>query len=226
MQFSRAMVFANGEVSDLEAVRRLVQADDFLVAVDGGLRYLQALGLTPAWLVGDLDSVSAADVAALDAAGVSIRRYPVAKDETDLELALLALAAEGFASMCVVGALGGRLDQTLGNLSLLALPELAGCDVRLEDGSETIFLIRTMGRVVGSPGDTVSLLPWGGAAEGVLTAGLRYPLHSETLYPERTRGISNVLEGEKAIVRLERGVLICIHSRLRAGKTAEKDSGA
>ncbi|MDP2993680.1 MAG: hypothetical protein Q8N46_00995, partial [Anaerolineales bacterium] len=56
-------------------------------------------------------------------------------------------------------------------------------------------------------------IPWGGEVTGVVTDGLRWPLRGETLYPYKTRGISNELLGETASVSLKSGLLIIVHSR-------------
>jgi thiamine pyrophosphokinase len=213
MNPSRAVIFANGELNDLEAARVLLQPNDLLVAADGGLHHLQRLGLLPAVLIGDLDSVDPAEVPPLEAAGVRVLRYPPEKDETDLELALQYVLSAGCRAIRILGALGGRLDQTLGNLFLLSRSDLESCDVRLDDGREEVFLIRQQAVVEGLPGDTVSLLPLDGPAVGVVTQGLYYPLHAETLYPERTRGISNVLLAGRASVSIKKGLLVCIHTR-------------
>jgi len=207
----RALIFANGELAVPPAIAEMIRPDDLLVAADGGLRHLSRLGLRPNWLVGDLDSVSPEEVESLQGAGVRILRYPVDKDETDLELALQAVITAGYTSIRVIAALGGRLDQTLGNLFLLQLPGLADRDVRLDDGHEEVLLVRQQVELTGQTGDTLSLLPLGGPASGIWTEGLRYPLHGETLYPERTRGISNVFLGDLVRVRLEQGMLLCIH---------------
>ena len=210
----RAVIFANGEIKDYPAARRLVQPGDFLVAADGGLRHLQSLNLLPGLLIGDLDSVTREDIAALQSAGVEIRRYPVEKNETDLELALLAVAMAGCRTIRVAGGLGGRLDQTLGNLFLLMLPGMEYLDLRLDDGREEVCLVRRQTLLEGHPGDVVSLLPFNGPASGIETEGLSYPLERETLYPEHTRGISNVMLGARAAISLEKGLLLCIHTRL------------
>jgi thiamine pyrophosphokinase len=211
---ARAVIFANGDIKDYTAARRLVQPGDFLVAADGGLRHLQSLDLIPALLIGDLDSVSAEDVAACQSRGVEIRRFPVEKNETDLELALLAVASAGWQTIRIAGGLGGRLDQTLGNIFLLMLPGLESLDLRLDDGLEEAWLVRSETTLEGSPGDVVSLVPLNGPAMGVATGGLYYPLKQETLYPEHTRGISNVMQGEQTSVSLQQGLLLCIHTRV------------
>ena len=213
MDAKRAVIFANGLLPDLTAAKARLRHDDTLIAADGGLHHIQALGLQPAVLIGDLDSVSAEDIRGLESANVAILRFPPEKDETDLELALDWSASQGFRSILIVGALGGRLDQTLGNLFLLTWPRLAGIDVRLDDGWDEVFVITAANVLYGAPGDTVSLLPLQGPARGITTAGLRYPLNGETLWPERTRGISNEMLGEQAAVSLVQGCLLCIHTR-------------
>jgi thiamine pyrophosphokinase len=215
MPFERAILFTNGQIADLAAAGHLFAPGDLLIAVDGGARYLNALGKRPHLLIGDLDSLDPDQVETLRAANVTVHRYPIEKDETDLELALLYAAQQGARTVIVAGALGGRIDQTLANLFLLGLPELAGLQVRLDDGREAAFLIRQHATIRGAPGDTLSLLPLGGPAYGVTTANLRYPLRAETLFPERSRGVSNQLLETQADIHLRHGLLICIHTRYK-----------
>ena len=70
-------------------------------------------------------------------------------------------------------------------------PDFPTFDVRLDDGVEEILLCRDQVQVHGRSGDIVSLIPWGGSGHGVQTQDLKWPLNDETLYPEKTRGISN-----------------------------------
>jgi len=210
---NRALVFVNGHLPDLEAARRLIRTEDTLIAADGGARHILALGLLPSIVIGDLDSLAADDRQWLEGLGVDIRQYPSDKNGTDLELALRYALDGGYRSILVLAALGGRLDQTLGNLSLLTDPSLAEMDVRLDDGVEEAFFVRGRAAILGKPGEAVSLIPWGGPAEGVTTEGLRWLLHSETLYPDKTRGISNELLGETASVALQSGLLLAVHRR-------------
>jgi len=210
-----ALIFANGEQKNLDSVRSMLQAGDFLVAVDGGIRHLKRLGLAPTLLIGDLDSVSEEEVAEARRSGTRVVQYPIHKDETDLELALQEVLRAGYKEVRILGALGGRLDMILANISLLMLPELVGINVRLEDGSDEVFLIypdEKGKKVFGNIGDRISLLPWGGPAMGIHTRDLYYPLNGETLYPERTRGISNLMTSSSAHVKLKSGLLICIHT--------------
>ncbi len=211
----RAVIWINGEFPDPAAHRRLLQSDDLLIAVDGGTAHALALGLTPQVLIGDMDSLEPTVRARLEAAGTRVIVHPAAKDETDLELALLYALEQGVDEVLLLAALGGRLDQTLANLLLLAHPALAGIRVRLVEGPQTAFWIRGQAVFEGQPGDTVSLIPLGGDAHGVTTEGLRWPLHDETLAVGPARGVSNVLTGTQARVTVRAGGVLCvvIHNR-------------
>ncbi len=213
MRFHRAVIFANGELRSPSAARRMLDPQDLLIAADGGLEHMLRLAVLPHLLIGDLDSVDASQLPHLEASGTEIRRYPPEKDETDLELAVQAAVQLGCAELLILGGLGGRLDHTLGNLALLAQSTLAEVSARLEDGIEEAFLIRSQAQIVGSPGDIVSLIPFQGDAVGVTTSGLKYPLNAETLHAHQTRGISNEMLSASAEVRLEGGILLCIHTR-------------
>ncbi len=216
---ARALVFANGDLHDGSAVQQALQqgAGALVVAADGGARLALACGLTPHLVVGDMDSLDEGELADLRARGAAIRRVAAEKDETDLELALLAAAEHGAAWVRVLGAAGGRLDQMLANVLLLTLDVLAGRDVRLAAGPQTLWLIGPGDHALdGVPGDTISLIPLGGDARGVRTEGLRYPLRGETLRFGPARGISNVIAAAGARVALDEGTLVVVHTPGRA----------
>lgn len=209
---TRAVVVANGDLPNLPAARALIQADEILIAADGGSRHCQALGLRPQVLIGDLDSTPPEEVAALEAAGTLILRHPIKKDQTDLELALEWAMRNGANDIVVLAALGGRWDQTLANLLLPSLPAFKGVRIRLVDGPQQISALRGPGvlSVPGHPGDTVSLIPVGGPAVGITLTGLEYPLTDATIELGSTLGISNVMTYSLATVELRQGQLICV----------------
>lgn len=208
----KIILFANGELPAPEKIRLMVNKEDFLVAVDGGLGHLTHLGLQPDLIIGDLDSADNHEIRQMRKKGVEIRKFPVEKDETDLEIALLEAIKMKPETIWVVAALGNRLDQTLGNIFLLSHPELAGENIRMVDGYREVFLIRKSADVTGEEGQRLSLLPLNGLATGITTAGLKYSLKDETLYPYKTRGISNSMTGENARISLKSGLLLCIHN--------------
>lgn len=187
-----------------------------VVAADGGARHAATLGLRVDRWVGDGDSIEPADLEALQAAGVTVERTPVEKDESDAELALMAALEAGATEIVVLGALGGpRIDHALANVGLLAHPALDGRPALLYDerGARISLLVAPATRELrGCVGDLVSLVPVGETALGVTTQGLRYPLSAESLIVGRTRGVSNVRVEPVASVTLESGRLLVIET--------------
>lgn len=207
---TRCIIFANGTLPETDSARALLRSDDFILAADGGTRHALDMGLKPSVIIGDLDSVTF-DVESLTKAGTVIIQHPRDKDKTDLELALEYAIDHGHHEIVILAALGGRLDQTLGNLSLLTNNEYSALDIRLDDGVEEVFFVRDQAGIRGQSGELVSLIPWGGEVHGIHTLGLRWPLTNETLYPHKTRGISNEMTGNTASITIGYGILLVIH---------------
>jgi thiamine pyrophosphokinase len=184
----------------------------FVIAADSGLDHAYDLGLDVQLVVGDLDSVSKEALDAAETAGVPVERHPTAKDAIDTELAVDAALARGARRIVVVAGGGGRFDQLVAGLLVLARPVLADVDIEAWVGPAYVQVLHGPGHaaLTGRPGAYVSLLAMSGVAEGVTTSGLRYPLHGEALLPGSSRGISNEFEGGEAAVAVERGVLVAV----------------
>ncbi len=181
-----------------------------VIAADGGLERAVALGLEVDVVVGDLDSAPAAAVEAAEAAGARIVRHPVAKDATDLELALDEALALGARRVLVVASAGGRVDHLLASLLLLGSDRFAALDVDALVGDALVHVVRGERTLRGVPGELLTLLPLGGPAAGITTSGFEYPLVAETLEPGSTRGVSNVFATADAHVAVADGVLLAI----------------
>jgi thiamine pyrophosphokinase len=211
---NRTIIFANGELPDLEQARLLLHPDDYIICADGGTRHALMLGLTPNLVIGDMDSVERDQWQKLEKAGVSIELFPRDKNETDLELAINRALELEPKEILILGALGGRLDQTLGNITLLTASLHASHSIRIDDGIEEIFFCRNQAQVHGRSGDIVSLIPWGDPVHGIQTQDLKWPLRNEILYPDKTRGISNEMVNDVASIKIDSGLLLIIHQRI------------
>ncbi|HNO95429.1 MAG TPA: thiamine diphosphokinase [Anaerolineales bacterium] len=205
----RIIIFANGNLPNPEKARALIRPEDFILCADGGTRHALALGLTPNVIVGDMDSLpSNFQPSTFNGEFVL---FPKDKNETDLELAINHALTLNPESILILAALGGRMDQTLANIALLSNLRLSTFDIRLTDGVEEIFFCRDQAQVEGRSGDIVSLIPWMGEVTGVFTENMRWHLHHETLYPDKTRGISNEMTAEIATVSITSGLLLITH---------------
>jgi thiamine pyrophosphokinase len=211
----RAVIFLNGSIPDLNLARGLLRPGDTILAADGGSLHALALGIVPSVIIGDLDSLTPEVRGLAIQPGMRLIEHPRNKNETDFELVLNHAIEAGFHEILIIAAVGNRLDQTLGNLALLADPRLSKCDVRFDDGLEEAFFSRGSSQILGTSGDVISLIPWGREVTGLTTDGLRWPLLGETLHPNKTRGISNEMLGGTASVSLKSGLLLIVHRRLQ-----------
>jgi thiamine pyrophosphokinase len=187
-----------------------VPAGATVVAADGGVERATALGLDVDVVVGDLDSASATALRTAELAGARIVRHPIAKDATDLELALDEAAALGARRVLVIASEEGRLDHLLASLLLLGSDRYVGLELDALVGEALVHVVRGERTLRGKVGELLTLLPLGGRAEGVATAGLEYPLVGETLEPGSTRGVSNVFVETEIRVTAADGVLLAI----------------
>jgi len=210
----RAVIFVNGTITDYSQLAQWLRPDDYTIAADGGAAHCAALGLLPAVLVGDLDSIDPTLLAEYEQAGVTIERHPPHKDETDLELAVRRAVADGATEILLLGALGGRLDQTLANL-LLPARQAWPVPILLADGRQLARVLRGGESVTihGQPGDTVSAVPLSAEATGINYTGLEYPLTDATLPLGSTQGVSNRLVGENATIQLSSGILLVVQEK-------------
>lgn len=209
----RAVVFINGIIDDYSAFSRWIHAADYFVAADGGAHHALALGCRLDALVGDLDSLEPEIVERLAGAGVELIRYPVTKNQTDLELAIEFALRQDVEEVLLLGAVGGRLDQTLANLLILAQREWP-VQLTLVERNQVAQLLRPGQTLLlqACPGDTVSVLPVSDTVTGITYTGMRYPLTNATLHLGSTRGISNEVATTPATVTIATGRLLIIQT--------------
>jgi thiamine pyrophosphokinase len=195
----RIIIFANGDLPDISKARTILKDDDYIICADGGTRHTSALDIRPDLVIGDMDSTDKGYLQKLQSDGVLIELFPQDKNETDLELAIQRAIELAPKEITIVAGLGGRIDQTLANITLLSNLQHSTFDSQVE--------------VHGRSGDVVSLIPWQGPVHGIQTENLKWHLDKETLLPENTRGISNEMTADVASIKISSGVLLIVHTR-------------
>lgn len=206
------LIFANGDLQPGKWIEPYLDKATLVIAANGGLEHVLALELQPDVLIGDLDSTSQSLVNQVRMTGATIVEHPVDKDETDLELALSYAVEKRPNEILIFAAFGGRLDHMLANIQLLANAGLASSSVKLVDTRQSAWLVRDETEIHGKQGDTLSLIPLGGSVRVGSTAGLRWSLRDEVLEFGNTRGISNVMTADRAVVTVNSGLLLCVHT--------------
>jgi thiamine pyrophosphokinase len=208
----RVLVVTGGDERPSVVADRLGRFD-LVIAADSGLHHAQALGLRVNLVVGDFDSVTDAAVERAVAQGAALERFPAAKDQTDLELAMDRATELGGigAELVVVAGVGGRLDHALANMLLLSSPAYAHVRVDACVDRWWVSVLRDEARTFAAPpGRTVTLLVVHPERARVETEGLAYPLRNELVHRSSTRGVSNVTLGDEFTVRVQGGVLLVL----------------
>lgn len=179
------------------------QADDLVIAADGGLRHLQARGIVPDLIVGDFDSLPTPPM------GDNVAVYPVEKDDTDTMLALKLAWERGFRDFYLLAGTGGRTDHTLANLQALSWLAARGGHGVLVGQDECFAVLQNGTLTFPARGEGVlSVFAHGGVARGVTLTGLYYPLQNGTLSPDFPLGVSNHFTGVPAAVSVTDGALL------------------
>ena len=200
----RVLLLCNGEPPSRALLRRLAGEADWIVAADGGANAALRSGITPDVIIGDLDSILPGTRKKFR--GVRMVRIK-RQDNTDLEKALDFISASGPAAVAVAGATGGRVDFTLGNLSVFWNYTRALGITFVGDGWRAFPAGRR--RTVHAPrGTTVSLLPFG-TCGGITLRGLRYPLKDAAMRPGEI-GVSNVVRTSPFSVTVRRGRMLLV----------------
>ena len=204
----RCVIFAGAGISDHELLRSYLRDDDFNIFCDGGLRHMEAMGLRADLIVGDFDSHPRPD---LDVPTIAL---PRAKDDTDSAYAVKEALRRGFDEFLLAGVIGGRIDHTMGNLSLLLmLDQLGKKALAVDDYSET-EIVSGREAFIEDCFPYFSLLAFGGDAEDVTIEDAKFPLAHAAITCSDPCGISNEpLPGKTAKVTVGKGSLLLVRVR-------------
>ena len=213
----RCVIVLAGEIRDDKAARDWLNKAGRVICADGGARHLHRLNICPDMLIGDLDSISQEDMDWLNSQSVPVRKFPVSKDETDSELAILTTLEDlpeprDQHEIIVLAALGSRPDHVLANQMLAVQLADEGWRMTLTDGVTCIYTLTAGQTLVLEPDCTeaISAIPVAGPVSGLTYEGLLYPLENVTLPMGSTRGISNRVAANPVKIKLTSGVLLVV----------------
>ena len=200
---SSCTVFCAGEFDTLVCP---MQADELIIAADGGLQHLNKLGLQPTVILGDFDSLGYVPADA--------RVFPVEKDDTDSMLALRHGLEQGCSRFILYGALDGpRHDHTVANYQALRFLADRGATGYLV-GKESIVTVIKNSKLVFPAGSGIfSAFCMGADARGVTLRGFQYGLENATLTGSFPLAVSNHFVGTPATVEVTDGTLLVFYPR-------------
>ena len=195
----KALIVLGGDAPGVGLLKACAAEADFSIAADRGLEAFDAAGVEPDMLIGDMDSVSPKVLA----------RYESRLSADRLNCINLALE-KGATEITLLGALGGRLDHALANLMMVVRAARHGAWAEIR--AEGVRIVRVNGSytLAGARGSTISLLPLG-TARGVSIRGCYYLIDDYTLESDSSRGMSNVVTADEAVITVREGDLLLFH---------------
>ena len=207
---SRCVIVAAGQILDYERAKSFLQPGDFFIFCDDGLRHAESLGVTPSLIVGDFDSCNAELLTKWSNRCETIR-LPREKDDTDTLFAVKLAVERGFDDFLLLGAMGGRFDHALGNVSILLYLDGLGKKAQMIDDYSIMQVVGKEPFYIEDTCSYFSVLTVAGDVSGVNIKNAKYPLENTKLSADFQLGISNeVLPGKRAEVSVEQGRVLVV----------------
>lgn len=201
----RCVVIGGADITRYDRIRPYLREDDFYICCDSGLKHRAGLGIVPDLVVGDFDSY---EDPRLETETITL---PCEKDDTDTAFAVKEALSRGFEEFLLVGVIGGRLDHTLGNVSLLLMLHTQGKTAVAVDDFSEMEIVDHRPVEIRDRYAFFSLLNISGTARGITIQNAKYPLSGAEITCEYQYGVSNeVLPGKAARVWVREGRLLLI----------------
>ncbi len=193
-------------------IAEFLPVDAVIVAADSGWGNAQVLGLSPTVLIGDMDSILAADLVRARQSGATVLEFSTDKDATDTELALTHAQSIGCTDIVVVSGGGDRLDHVLGVIQALGRESLSLCNVTAYIGVSRLTVVRAGSPVyIDAPVESLlSIFALSGTATGVSLRGTKWQLDSATLSQHESRGVSNIVTSSPVEASVTNGTLLIV----------------
>jgi thiamine pyrophosphokinase len=201
----RCFIYAAGTFYGL---REPPREGDLQIAADAGLHLCERLGVRPDVVLGDFDSMDVCQAPA------DCIRVPVEKDDTDTGHAIRYALDQGYRTLILVCALGGRLDHTLANIQNAASAAAEGANVTILDEREEItFLTGGTLRLPRRKGWSLSVFSLTDRCTGVCLRGVKYRLEDAVLTNRVPLGVSNEFAAPEAEISLTQGILMIAQTK-------------
>lgn len=211
----RICIALNGIVNDYNKTKQVIQNEkyDYIIGADGGCNHLNAMGITPNYVIGDLDSIDNDLIAFYKSQNIIFKKFPTHKDQTDSEICVHLAKTLNATHIDFIGALGGRIDHALANIGFMYYVFEMGIEPRILTSEEEVLIIHNGKKIIkGKKGDTISIVALKTDVQGVTLKKLEYPLEKATVSYLSPLGISNVMLEDECEISVEEGYLLVIRN--------------
>lgn len=207
---SRCVIVSAGPFQDPFTLAGRLEPEDYVIAADGGWQLATLLGVKPAVLVGDFDSMPISAISD----DVQLVTLPVKKDVTDTAKALEIGFEAGYRDFLLLGCTGGRLDHFQATLIEAVAYVKRGCSVVIADEKNEIHPLKP-GQYLfqAQAGEKISFFAFGEAVTGLFATDLAYDVSDMTLSPDNALCVSNEPLEDAFCVSFRTGTLLTYFSK-------------
>lgn len=209
MSHSKKVAIVGGGRLSKKFLPKIIKRD-YIIGVDRGAYWLIANSVIPNIAIGDFDSVSSKELVEIKKQTKTIKKYPSEKDATDMELAVDHAISFHPKEVIIYGAIGTRVDHTMGNIYLLE--RLHGVGIIRDRNNEARIISGSTTVKKDALYHYVSLLPITKTIE-VTLSGFFYDVARAVIRRGQTLGISNEIRENEATIEIHRGKALIIRSR-------------
>lgn len=209
----KAVIVTGGRKPSKELLLKYIDKDDYIIGVDSGCNCLYDYNIHPDIILGDFDSVDKEVIKYFEGKDIKELTFNKEKDYSDTQLGYEKAKELGYQNIIIFGAIGSRMDHSLGNIGLMF--DALKSDIKLEiiDENNRIFLINEETVLKGNYGDTLSFIPMSDKVSGVTIKGAKYLLNNYDMTLLEPRALSNEFLNEDITISFKSGVIMVIYSR-------------
>ncbi|MEE0913912.1 MAG: thiamine diphosphokinase [Ruminococcus sp.] len=202
----RCVIIAGSPETSTDFIKKLVKSNDYVICADKGYLFAKNAGITPDLVVGDFDSYN--EQISDNCEIITLNPH---KDDTDTVHSIDVAFEKGYRDFVITGALGGRTDHSIANISALEyIYSKGGRGVLVSEKERVEFL--SIGNYIykGCKGKTFSVFPFGCDKVCVSEQGAEYPLDRYYIKSSIPLGISNVFTSDESRIDIYDGNAILI----------------
>ncbi|MBR4345059.1 MAG: thiamine diphosphokinase [Lachnospiraceae bacterium] len=202
----KCIIVAAGESSLLDFVKN---ENDYIIAADAGLKYLEKEGIVPDMVVGDFDTLKYVPN------HPNVISLKPEKDVTDTWEAVQQGIKRGYREFHIYCGLGGRIEHSVANIQLLANLAKEGYSGYLYNDKSILTVIKN-GEIRFEPFEKgfISVFSLSDKSMDVDIEGLKYEVRGHMLTDTFPLGVSNEFVGKESRISVREGILLIIWPRL------------
>lgn len=211
----KALIVCGGKAPEKELLLEELKDSDIIIAADKGAEALYKCNIKPNFIVGDFDSIDENILNYYRKNNINLNAFPVEKDFTDSEAAVIKAINMGAHKIALLGCTGSRLDHVLSNINLLYYSLTSNIQCYIRDEFNYIRMVEKPTYIKKDKFKYFSLLSFKEDVINLTIHGAKYPLNNHHLKVGYLSGlgVSNEITENEAYIEFSSGILLIIQSR-------------